>query len=112
MSSRRLNAVTETVLGVTCIADDVLAKVDSKISHDVAVLSLLETAQTNNLRFNPDKIQDKTRQCMFLWQFHTPDGMRVDTKKVDAISQLEAPQCKRELESLHCMVNYLKHYSS
>ena len=38
----RLDAVIKTVTGVTDIADDALAKGDHEISHDVAVLSLLE----------------------------------------------------------------------
>ena len=40
----RLDAVIKMIPGVTGIADDVLAKGDSEISHDITVLSLLETA--------------------------------------------------------------------
>ena len=45
----RLDAVIKTVPGVTGIADDVLAKEDTKVSCDVSVLSLPEMAQSNNL---------------------------------------------------------------
>ena len=54
----RLDAVIKTVAGFIGITDDVLAKADSEINHDVAVLSLLDTPKNKNLNFNPDKIQD------------------------------------------------------
>ena len=58
---KRLHAVIKTVSGVTVIADDVLAKGESERNYDIAVLSLLETGQNNNLKYDPDKdsIQDK-----------------------------------------------------
>ena len=40
----RLHAVITTVQGVTSIADDVFSKGNIEINHNVAVLSLLETA--------------------------------------------------------------------
>ena len=55
----RPDAVIKTVPGVTGIADNVLPKGDSKTNHDMAVLSLLETAQNNSLKCNPHRIQDK-----------------------------------------------------
>ena len=55
---------------------------DSEINHDLAVLSLLETAQNNNLRFNPDVIQFKTQKYVFYRQLLISDGMNVDPKKV------------------------------
>ena len=64
----RIGAVIKTVAGLTGTADDVMAKGDNVINHDRAVLSLLETTQNNNLKFNPDKIQFKT-SASFLGSF-------------------------------------------
>ena len=47
----RLDAVIKKMTG---IADDVLAKGDSTMNHDLSVFSLLEAVQNNNLKFNPD----------------------------------------------------------
>ena len=60
----------KTVPGITGI-DDVLAKGDDETSHDVAVLNLLKTAQSNNLKFNPDDIQFKMKECEFFGQLLT-----------------------------------------
>ena len=78
----------------------------------MTVLSLLETAQNIKLRFNLDKIQLNTRECKFFLQLLTPDGIGVDPRKVAAIRQMDAPQCKRVLKSFQGMVGYLQHYSS
>ena len=55
-----------------------------EINHDIAALSLLERAKNDNLKFNPDKIQFKTRVQVF-GQFLTPDGISTGPKKVDII---------------------------
>ena len=78
------------------------------MSHDAALLSLLETAQSNNLKFNPNKIEFKMKKYKFLGQLLTPEGMIIDQKKVDAIRKMDGLQSKKALESFQDMVNYLK----
>ena len=78
----RLDVIIKTVPGGTGTADDVLAKGDDEISHDVPVLSLLEMAQSNNHKVNPDKIQFKTNECKFFGQLLTPEGMNNDPKNL------------------------------
>ena len=92
-----LYVVIKVVPGITGIRNDVLAKGYSKINGDITVLSLLETAQNNNLKFNLDKIQFRTRECKFLGSFSP---------------QMDALQCKMDLKCFQGMVNYLRHYSS
>ena len=58
----RLDAVIMMVPRFTGIADDVLAKGDDDISYDVADISLLVMAQSNYLKFKPDKIKFKTKE--------------------------------------------------
>ena len=67
----RLDAVIKTVPDVTGRAHDVLIKGDSEINHEIAVLILLETVHNNNLKFKPDRIQFKTRECVPLDSFLT-----------------------------------------
>ena len=100
------------MLDVIGIADYVLAKGDSEINHNRAVLNLLEVAQSNNLKFNPDKIQFSTRECKLFGHLLTWHGMSAGPKKVYAIMQMDVPWCKREFQNFWGMVNYLKHYFS
>ena len=85
---------------------------NDETSHEVAVLSLLETAQSSNLKFNPTKIQFKTKECKVFGQLLTPEGISINKKKVNAIRKMGPLQPKKELKSFQGMVNCLKWYSS
>ena len=84
--------------------------VDSK-DHDVNLLQLLETAQVSRIKFNPQKLQFKTTKCDFFGQIITPEGMKVEDRKVEAIKQMKVPKDKKALQSFQGMVNYLKRCS-
>ena len=71
----RLNGVLKNIKGVTECVDDILTRgVDSK-DHDVNLLRLLKTARMNGIKFNPKKLQFKTKECEFFEQTLTPMGM-------------------------------------
>ena len=46
----------------------------------------------------------------FLGNIYTPEGVKPDPSKVDAIKRMEAPSTKQELQSFLGMVNYLSSY--
>ncbi|PFX24002.1 Retrovirus-related Pol polyprotein from transposon 17.6 [Stylophora pistillata] len=108
----RLNAVLKEVKGITGCIDNILTRgVDSK-DHDVNLLQLLETAGMNRIKFNPKKLQFKTTKCNFFGPIITPEGMKSDDKKVEAIKQMKTPKDKKALQSFQGMINYLKRYSA
>ena len=41
---------------------------------------------------------------------YTPEGVKPDPSKIDAIKRMEAPSTKQELQSFLGMVNYLSSY--
>ena len=94
----------------SCVDDVLTRAVDSK-DHDVSVLRLLETARMNGIKFNPKKLQFKSTKCEFFGHTLTPEGMKIDDRKVEAIKQRSAPKDKKGLQSFQGMVNYLKRYS-
>ena len=77
--------------------------VDSK-DHDVSVLKLLETARMNGIKFNPKKLQFKSSKCEFFGHTLTPEGMKIDDRKVEAIKQMSAPKDKKGLQSFQGMI--------
>jgi hypothetical protein len=108
----RLDAVTRTVQGATGIADDCLAIGSSMEDHDVALLTLLETARLNGIKFNARKMQFRTRSCTFFGQMLTDKGLQIDPKKIAAIQDMAPPRNAAELKSFLGMVNYLKRFSN
>ena len=107
----RLDRVIRLVPGVLGIADDIVIHGATENTHDGTVLILCETARLNNLSLNPKKMQFKSTDCKFLGHRLTPDGIKVDPKKIEAIIQMDPPQNVASLQSFNGMVNYLKRFS-
>ena len=107
----RLVIVLRLVPGVLGIADDIVIHGDTENTHDGTVLVLCETARLNNLSLNSKKMQFKSTDSKFLGHRLTPEGIRVDPNKIEAIIQMDLPQNVENLQSFHGMVNYLKKFS-
>ena len=56
-------------------------------------------------------MQFKSTDCKFFGHRLTPDGIKVDPKKIEAIIQMDPPQNIASLQSFNGMVNYLKKFS-
>ena len=80
-------------------------------TRDGTVLILCETARLNNLSLNSKKTQFKPTDCKFFRHRLTPDGIKVDPKKIEAIIQMDPPQNVASLQSFNGMVNYVKRFS-
>ena len=107
----RLDRVIRLVPGVFGIADDIVIHGATENTHNGTVLVLCETARLNNLSLNSKKMQFKSTDCKFFDHRLTPDGIRVDPKKVEATIQMDPPQNVANLQSFNGMVNYLKKFS-
>ena len=99
------------VPGVLGITDDIVIHGATENTHDGTVLVLCKTARLNNLSLNSKKMQFKSTDCKFFRQRLTPDGIKVDPKKIKVIIQMDPPQNVANLQSFIGMVNYLKKFS-
>ena len=107
----RLDKVIRLVPGVLGITDDIVIHSATENTHDGTVLVLCKTARLNNLSLNSKRMQFKSTNCKFFGHRLTPDGIKVDPKKIEAIIQMDPPQNVANLQSLNGMVNYLKKFS-
>ena len=107
----RLNRVLRLVPGILRIVDDIVIHGATENTHNGTVLVLCETARLNNLSLNSKKMQFKSTDCKFFRHRLTPDGIKVDPKKIEAIIQMDPPQNVANLQSFNGMVNYLKKFS-
>ena len=74
-------------------------------THDGTVL-LCETARLNNLFLNSKKMQFKSMHCKFFRHRLTPDGIKVDPKKIEAIIHMDPPQNVASPQSFNGMVKF------
>ena len=107
----RLDRVLRLVPGVLGITDDIVIHGATENTHDGTVLVLCETARLSNLSLNSKKMQFKSTDCKFFGHRLTPDGIKVDHKKIEAIIQMAPPQNVANLQSFNEMVNYLRKFS-
>ena len=85
----RLDRVLRLVPGVLGIADDIVIHGATENTHHGTVLVLFETPRLNNLSLNSKKMQFKSTDCKFFGHRLTPDGIKVDPKKIEAIIQMD-----------------------
>ena len=107
----RLDRVLELVPGTIGIADDIIVYGESEIEHDANFITLCETARTNGLNLNVKKLQFKSKDCKFFGHKLTPNGLKADEGKIEAIVKMEPPKNETELRSFLSMVNYLSRYT-
>ena len=78
----RLDRALRLLPGVLGITDDIVIHNAMENTHDGTALILYETARLNNLSLNPKKMQFKSTDCNFFGHRQTPDGTKVDPKKM------------------------------
>ena len=78
--------------------------------HDKAFTQLFETAKTNIIKLNLDKIQYKQEVGIF-WQTYMTQGCKPSNTKVKAITEMQKPTTLKDLQTFLGMVQYLSKIS-
>ena len=107
----RLDRVLALVPKTIGIADDIVIYGENEIEHDASFITLCETARANGLKLNAKKLQFKSNDCKFFGHKLTPDGLKADKSKIEAIVKMSPPKTETDLKSFLGMVNYLGRYT-
>ena len=75
-------AIADDILITGSGSDDLSAKRD----HDANLLALLERCRQHGVKLNRDKLQMKRQSFVFMGHELTPNGLRPDKRKVEALS--------------------------
>ena len=62
---------------------------------DCSLMNLLKRARSVNLKFNKNKLRLKLDQVTYMVQLFTPEGLKPDPMKIDAIASMPGPDDKR-----------------
>ena len=87
----RLDKVIRLLPGVIGIADDILMHGSTIKEHNGRTIALLETARQNTLTLNSKRMQFRSQDCKFFGHRLTPEGLKVDSDKVSAITHMKPP---------------------
>ncbi|KAI5731889.1 hypothetical protein M8J77_017897 [Diaphorina citri] len=96
--------------GVTVYFDDILCAAETKEELDQIIEEVLRVARKYNIKFNPTKLQYHVESVKYLGQIFDVHGYRPDPNRVTAIQNLKAPTCKKELQSILGILNYLRNF--
>ena len=90
----------------------VVGKQPNHRDHEQALTTLLETARKCNFRLNYEKLQYKQTEVEFFGETYTVNGCKPAKGKVQAIAEMSAPSCKKEVQSFIGMINYFSKFSA
>ena len=98
------------IQNVYIVFDDLLIAAADDKEHDEILRQVLDRARKYNIRFNRNKLQLKISQVTYLGHTLTPDGVKPDSNKVAAITEMSPPTDKKGVQRLLGFVAYLAKY--
>ena len=107
---KRLLQALDGLIGVQCVADDIIIWGSSDAEHDDRLRKFLQRCQSVGIVLNKEKCQYRLQEISFLGHIVSSSGLKVDPSKVEAIVNMKPPTCKDDIHRLRGMVNYLARY--
>ena len=107
---KRLLQALDGLIGVQCVADDIIIWGSSDAEHDDRLRKFLQRCQSVGIVLNKEKCQFRLQDISFLGHIVSSSGLKVDPSKVEAIVNMKPPTCKDDIHRLRGMVNYLARY--
>ena len=105
-----IQQVLEGSTGSLCQMDDILVHGKSDEHHDEHLEETLHKLQEANLTLNEEKCEFSKPSVEFLGSIVDSEGIRVNPKKVEAVTKMEAPKDQSELRRFLGMVNQLSKF--
>lgn len=95
---------------VVVYIDDLLIAADNVNDHDLALTRVLERARKLNVKFNFTKLQYRVEQVKFFGHVFEKNSMKPSPERVKDLLAIKNPSCKKELQRLLGMFNYLRRF--
>jgi hypothetical protein len=87
--------------------DDIIVWGTTKEEHDSRLRNVLTQIRASGLKLNPHKCVFGSTSLTFLGHTMSPEGVKPDPSKVEAITQMPPPKSKADLQRFMGMVNYV-----
>lgn len=94
---------------VAVYIDDIIIWGTSK-EHDKILEKTLEIARRNNIKFNLAKCKFGVAELKFMGHIINADGVSIEPDRVKAIRSFPDPICKKDVQRLLGVINYLSKY--
>jgi hypothetical protein len=104
---RKVDETFGDLPGVTGIADDIVVYGKTRLEHDTNLRAVMERAKNAGIRFNPDECIIACNKLPFFGHILTNEGLKLDPKKAEAISNMDPSTSLTDLQTFLGMVQFL-----
>ena len=113
MFQYKIDEIFNDMLNVFGIADDILVIGYDKdgADHDEVIYKVLRWCQDVNLKLNREKCHFRCTSIPFFGEVVSRHGVQPNPQKVRALTEMPAPQNKKELQAFLGLINYLNKFS-
>ena len=109
-----INDILREYLDLFCTAylDDILVYSDTEEEHIDHVGQVLSKLKQAGLYLDIDKCDFHVTKVKYLGLFITTDGVEMDQRKIDAITQWKEPRCTRDVQAFLGFANFYRKFIS
>ncbi|MCG7879449.1 MAG: RNase H-like domain-containing protein, partial [Candidatus Thiodiazotropha endolucinida] len=107
---RKIDECLEGLPGVVAIVDDILVYGRTREEHDQNLCNVIKRSLEKGIRFNEDKLVVGVQQVEYFGHILTAQGVKPSPNKVSAVSNMDPPTNRAELETFLGMINYLSKF--
>lgn len=93
--------------GVVNYLDDILVFGRNMEEHNGRLKKVLERLRDNGIKLSKNKLQLAVKKAKYLGHVLTDEGIQIEDKKIDAITKLNSPKDRAEVQRFIGMVTYL-----
>ena len=108
MFQTMMNNIFHDMPAVIVYIDDILIFTKTEEGHNEIVIEVLRRPKENNLFVKPGKCFFKVREVEMLSLIFGPDGIKMDLKKVEAITAWPVPTKVKEVQSFLGLANFYR----
>ena len=105
-----MNDIFYDMPAVIVYIDDILIFTKMEEGHDKIVMEVLCRLKENDLFVKPEKCFFKVREVEMLGLIIGPDGIKIDPKKVEAITAWPVPTKVKEVQSFLGLANFYRRF--
>jgi hypothetical protein len=107
-----MNTIFADLLDVTviCYLDDILVYSEDPVDHTEHVREVLRRLRKHGLYARADKCEFGVESVEYLGFFMSPDGLTMDSKKVQAISDWPTPRKVKDVQSFLGFANFYRRF--
>ena len=105
-----MNDIFHDMPAVIVYIDDILIFTKTEQGHDEIVMEVLRRLKENDLFVKPEKCFFKVQEVEMLGLIIGPDGIKMDPKKVEAITAWPVPTKVKKVQSFLGLANFYRHF--